>query len=270
MYLRIFLSVQFVMLALLGSAVWAEILSLKEILAPAMVIFSSMGAIVVATHSLSEHTRQNKLKATIEKVNKDFPLRDRLYASGVEKLAVALGQRPDPSASPSFQELNQAVDTLSREEHAKIKEIINYYNDIARGIQQGAYDEPWVLNSLSGVHVAIWMETWPFIQWHRELDRRTANSYRLEELAGYTPMYFSYERWVQRAIGDKPLYQIPHSHSLQHTLRLVGEPPAQQAAAPTGLPAAALGAGTPLADPAPPAASHSALHFISRRDRGPC
>ncbi|MDV7271499.1 hypothetical protein RYZ20_11365 [Thioclava sp. A2] len=264
MYLRIFLLVQFLMLGLLGSAVWAEFLSLKEILAPAMVIFSSMGAIVVATHSLSEHTRQNKLKATIEKVDKDFPLRDTHYASGVGKLAASLGQRPDPSAPPSFHELNQAVDTLSSEEHAKIKEIINYYNDIARGIQQGAYDELWVLNSLSGVHVAIWMEAWPFIQWHRELDRRTANSYRLEELAGYTPMYFSYESWVRRAIGDKPLYQIPHTHGLQHTLRLVGDNAAGKAPAPLSLPADTAASETA------PTASQMALRFISRRDRSHC
>lgn len=220
LFLYIFVQALLLISSFIG--LYFERLSISQVFSTVTIIFASVGTGLVAVYTLGRNIKQNILRDTIEKVDVGFPIRDEVYAAAINKMMTSLRSRADPTGMPSFLELEQAIEELSTAERKKIKEIVNYYNDIARGLRHGAYDPEWVASSLSGVQITIWHETWPFILWHRELDIRTAKGHKITDISGFTPMYTSYELWVEDIVGSSSVYIIPEEQSIQHTVKLVG------------------------------------------------
>lgn len=197
------------------------VIDFKSALSPSAIVLSSLGAIYVATQTIQENTRINILQTTIGKIDTDYPIRNDKYASGVKKIADALGGLKKTGDELIFEDFNLAIASLDKGEHSKIKELVNYYNDIARGISRGLYDEEWVLSSLSGVHISVWMECWPFVKWHQLLDARMAKTYDIEAIDGITTMYSSYEVWILETLNPRNIYQIPDANRVNHTIELI-------------------------------------------------
>ncbi len=198
-----------------------NIINLKDSIIALSIVLSSLGVTYVANESLNKNTKISILNTTINKLDKDYPVRNDHYASGVEKIASILSPLGKTGEEITFQELDDAIMQLTKEEHSKIKELVNYYSDIARGVINGLYDENWVLVSLSGAHILVWIECWPFIKRHQLLDQRSRHSYNIETTSGITPMYYYYEEWIKMLLNNNNICPIPDPTQVAHTVALI-------------------------------------------------
>jgi uncharacterized phage infection (PIP) family protein YhgE len=194
-----------VIMSLLSSAIF-QIISIEFLIAPLAIVISSVGAVFVASKTIESNTNINILKTTIDKIDKNYPIRNEHYAIAVRKIAQELGPLGKTGNELTYNELSAAVNKLSKDEHSKIKELLNYYNDIARGIKQNLYDLDWVETSISGAHISVWFECWPVVKWHQLLDERMQKTYDIEMTKGITPMYQSLEQWVANSLKSRNIY----------------------------------------------------------------
>jgi hypothetical protein len=216
-----FVLFQVISVILIFIAYFFKLITLDQTIAPAAVIFSTLGAIFVGKKTLENNNRIHILKTTVDKVETDYPIRNEFYAHAVMKIAECLEKHNKTGDELSFDELNEAVELLTKDEHSKLKELVNFYGDICRGMQLGLYDKEMVEATLSGSHVSVWLECWPFIKWHQINDSRMLKTYDIQGISSITPMYHFYEKAIQDALGKRNIYPMPSKSRIIHTYELI-------------------------------------------------
>jgi hypothetical protein len=218
--LRLLLLIPFIGVAFLLVATYSGHLKLGEAIGPCFTLLSIGAAALVASESITSSRRLQTQKLTIELLENDYPIRNSHYAEAVKKITDGLASTGKIYHELQFEDLDAIVRSLSKDEHSKVKELLNYYSTIARGVVFGYIDEELALSSLSGAHITVWMECWPVILWHQRLDERQALAFRIGTTRGFTRMYSYLEKWMTSLVGKESIYPPASSLATKSTSRI--------------------------------------------------